>query len=89
MAVYFAVGTPVEDGRIQDLRLIPPPGSEAGQVLMWNPVTSEPEWIMLGDLITNLGLTPVIVSPWVPLSTDTEAWLTTDTGARLVARSLA
>lgn len=89
MAVYFAVGTPLDDGRIQDFRMIPPPGDEPGLVLQWNNTTLEPEWVLLTDLISALGITPVIVSPWQALTTDTGAWLTTDTGARLVGRSLA
>lgn len=89
MAVYFAVGTPTDDGRIQDFRMIPPPGEAPGLVLMWNNATLEPEWRLLSELVTELGLTPVIITPWVPLITNTGAWLVTNTGARLVGRALA
>lgn len=81
MAVYFAVGTPAEDGRIQDFRMIPPPGGDTeNQVLVWNAATQEPEWRALSDMV-------VVVTPGpqlAPLATDTGQWLVTDTGARLV-----
>lgn len=81
MAVYFAVGTPAEDGRIQDFRMIPPPGGDTeNQVLVWNAATQEPEWKPISELV-------IIVQPGpttAPLATDTGQWLVTDTGARLV-----
>lgn len=83
MAVYFAVGTPADDGRIQEFRMIPPPGGDAsGQVLVWNPIDQQPEWKSLSDLV-------VITTPppaFAPLVTDTGQYLITDTGARLTAR---
>ena len=81
MAVYFAVGTPAEAGRIQDFRMIPPPGGDQpGFVLIWNHVTQEPEWKHLSEL----GVVGGVTSQWVPLATDEGKWLVTDTGARLV-----
>lgn len=86
MAVYFAVGTPADDGRIQDFRMIPPPGGDVqNQVLVWNAATQEPEWKPLSELV-------VVVQPGAavgPLATDTGQWLTTDTGARLVGQIIA
>lgn len=86
MAVYFAVGTPTDDGRIQDFRLIPPPGTAAGQVLLWNQVDQQPEWKSLAEVIADLGITVPGVGTTVygPLATDTGQWLVDDTGARLV-----
>jgi hypothetical protein len=83
MAVYFAVGTPTEDGRIQDFRLIPPPGDAPNQILVWNNETKEPEWKTADELGLIVG-----VSPFIPLVTDTGAYLTTDTGARIVGRAI-
>ena len=86
MAVYFAVGTPTDDGRIQDFRLIPPPGTAAGQVLLWNQTDQQPEWRSLSDVIAELGITVPGsgTSLYGPLVTDTRQWLVDDTGARLV-----
>ncbi len=85
MAVYFAVGTPTDDGRIQDFRLIPPPGTKTGQVLLWNQVDQQPEWKSLADVITELGITVPGTGTTVygPLVTDAGQWLVDDTGARL------
>lgn len=84
MAVYFAVGTPADDGRIQDFRLVPPPGGSLNYpVLVWNPTTQEPEWKSLTALISDIGLPSA--SAAAPLVTDNNEWLITDTGDRLVA----
>lgn len=87
MAVYFAVGTPTDDGRIQDFRLIPPPGTEEGQVLLWNQTDQQPEWKSLAAVILELGITVPGgggTAVYGPIATDTGQWLVTDTGARLV-----
>lgn len=81
MAVYFAVGTPAEDGRIQDFRMIPPPGgSGEGQILVWNAAKQEPEWRLLSDLVT----IPAPVSGYFPVADVEGRWLVDSTGARLV-----
>ncbi len=79
--VQFYVGTPAEDGRIKDFRMIPPPGgNEPNQVLVWNPTEQVPEWVPASEL--NITVTPG--PTYAPLAADDGTWLTTDTGARLV-----
>lgn len=85
MAVYFAVGTPIDDGRIQDFKLIPPPGTADGQVLLWDNATQEPRWMSLAQVIADLGIsTGGGGSIYAPLADSDGGWLLTDTGARLV-----
>lgn len=79
--VQFYVGTPAEDGRIKDFRMIPPPGGTAeNQVLVWNPTLQQPEWKLASELTITVAPAPT----YAPLATDDGTWLTTDTGARLV-----
>ncbi len=85
MAVYFAVGTPTDDGRIQDFKLIPPPGTAEGQVLLWNQADQTPEWKSLATVISDLGITvPTNNTTYAPITTDQGQWLITDEGHRLV-----
>jgi hypothetical protein len=85
MAVYFAVGTPTEDGRIQDFRLVPPPGGDLQfPVLVWNPTNQEPEWRPISEVVGNLPA----YNNYVPLITDNNEWLVDDQGNRIVANYL-
>lgn len=85
MAVYFAVGFPTDDGRIQDFRLVPPPGGDLQYpVLVWNPTTQEPEWRAIAEVVGNIP----VYNNYVPLTTDNNEWLVDDQGNRLVANFL-
>ena len=85
MAVYFAVGFPTDDGRIQDFRLVPPPGGNLEfPVLVWNPTTQEPEWRAIAEVVANVPT----YNNYVPLVTDNGEWLVDDEGNRLVGNIL-
>lgn len=85
MVVYFAVGTPADDGRIQDFRLVPPPGGNLQfPVLVWNPTTQEPEWKAISEIVANVPTANNIQ----PLATDSGQYLVDDEGNRLVANVL-
>ena len=80
---YISVGTPGSDGRIQEFRMIPPPGGDQeGQVLLWNASTQQPEWRKPSDLV--VGVSPTI--SYAPLATRSGKWLVTGSGKRLIAR---
>lgn len=82
MAIAFGVSTPVEDGRVHEYVLVPPPGPAAdgmSYVLVWNPATMMPEW----QASTSLPTGPSVGTN-APLTTDTGQYLVTDTGDRLV-----
>ena len=82
MAVYFAVGTPADDGRVQDFRLVPPPDPQMPfPVLVWDNDVKEPVWRSFSELATDLPIN----NTYVPLTTDAGEWLVTDLGERLVA----
>ncbi len=81
MTVYVVTGTPTEDGRIQDIRLVPPPGGNTvGQVLYWNPNTQQPEWRLLSDFVV---VAPPVVT-YYPLANQNNQWLIDNLGRRLV-----
>ena len=81
MAVYFAVGFPTDDGRVQDFRLVPPPGGDlVSPVLVWNATNQEPEWRPISEVVSGVPT----YSNYVPLVTDNGEWLVDDEGNRLV-----
>ena len=83
MAIYVAVGTPGEEGRVQEFRMVPPPGgAQENQVLLWNPETQAPEWKLLSELV-------VVVEPpptYFPVVDSEGAYLVDVDGRRRVAR---
>lgn len=82
MPVYVVVGTPQADGRITDIRMVPPPGGNTvGQVLVWNVERQEPEWKLLSDFIV---VAPPIKT-YLPLTTVSGKWLVDKDGRRLTA----
>jgi hypothetical protein len=83
MPVYVVVGTPQADGRITDIRMVPPPGGNTvGQVLIWNAERQEPEWRLLSDFII---VTPPTTKTYLPLTAAGGKWLVDNQGRRLSA----